>query len=66
MPKSKWCCPECGSLDVQVSLPSWFRETDTGDLEYVEVDGEADIRAWYCDDCGESCEGEPDRSPVSS
>jgi len=29
---SRWKCPKCGSTHVQVSLPTWYRETSDGTL----------------------------------
>jgi hypothetical protein len=61
-PKSKWKCPCCASENVQISLPVWFTETQTGELTQVEIDAEADPRYWCCEDCDETGDGEPDRS----
>jgi hypothetical protein len=57
--QSRWCCPNCHSLNVQVSFPTWFRETPDFTLLYCEVDGEADIQWWYCEDCDETGDGAP-------
>lgn len=59
---SKWKCPACGSHNVQISLPTWYKETQDGQLEAVEVDSEADVLWWWCEDCDESELGEPNRS----
>lgn len=59
---SKWKCPECGSTDVQVSLPAWHTETEDGSLTYVETDAEASIAYFYCPSCGASEAGEPSRT----
>lgn len=58
--RSRWRCPNCGSEKVQISLPVWFREYADGELVEVEVDAEAEIRWWYCDDCDESDDGAPE------
>jgi hypothetical protein len=29
-------------------------------LIFVETDGEADIKWWFCDDCNESGDGQPE------
>lgn len=60
MEDSRWKCPECGSHDVQISLPTWYREKTDGQLEFVETDAEADVMWWYCPDCDESGMGQPD------
>jgi hypothetical protein len=57
---SRWRCPCCKSRNVQVSLPTWYRESMTHDLQFVDTDAEADIAWWYCDDCGETDSGIPD------
>lgn len=59
---SKWQCPICASGKVQISLPVWFREDTEGNLTQCEVDTEASPRYWYCEDCSESGNGEPDLS----
>lgn len=56
---SRWACPKCGSHNVQVALPAWFREAPGLDLEYVEADGDADVLFWSCGSCEESDSGEP-------
>jgi hypothetical protein len=61
---SRWRCPHCKSLHVQVSFPTWYHESinvggDT-DLLFVETDAEADISWWYCEDCDESDDGQPE------
>jgi hypothetical protein len=62
--KSRWRCPCCKSLNVQVSLPTWYHENihtagDT-DLVFVETDSDADISWWYCEDCEETDYGQPE------
>ena len=59
---SRWKCPKCGSTHVQVSLPTWYRETTEGTLLMVNTDGEASVQFWYCEECEESSSGEPDRA----
>lgn len=59
---NRWKCPKCGSDNVEVCYPAWFKESTDFDLTFVEADTEADIRAWYCPDCNDSDEGEPDKS----
>jgi hypothetical protein len=59
---SRWKCPKCGSTHVQVSLPTWYRETSEGTLIMVTTDGEADVQFWYCEECEESDSGEPERA----
>jgi hypothetical protein len=61
MSNPKWKCPNCGSTDVQISLPAWHTETADGTLTYVETDSEADVQGWYCDACNDADHGEPDR-----
>ena len=56
---SRWACPACGSRDVEIALPAWFRETDGFTLDQTSVDAEADILYWACNDCdGNGC-GDP-------
>ncbi len=62
VPDSRWKCPKCGSTHVQVSLPTWYRETSGGTLVMVDPDGEANVQYWYCEECEESSSGEPDRA----
>lgn len=62
-PSSKWRCPECRSKRVQVSLPTWYKETTDGALEFVETDEEADVMYWHCEAGNHSGSGEPDRVP---
>lgn len=57
--ESRWACPKCGSHDVQVALPAWFREAPWFDLEYIEADASADVLFWSCGSCDESGSGEP-------
>ena len=62
VPNSRWKCPKCGSTHVQVSLPTWYRETTEGTLLMVNTDGEASVQFWYCEKCEESSSGEPERA----
>jgi hypothetical protein len=55
----RWQCPSCGGSNVQISLPTWYRETRGGELELVEADSEAHILWYYCDDCDDSESGQP-------
>jgi hypothetical protein len=57
--ESRWACPKCKSLNVQVALPAWHRETAGLNLEFVETDAEADVLFWFCEDCEESDSGMP-------
>lgn len=61
-PVPRWCCPECQSCNVWISLPAWFTEDDAT-LDFVEPDADADIKGWYCPDCDESGSDEPDENP---
>ena len=47
-PVYTYSCSQCGSANVQMSLPTWY-DMNTGD--YVEADGEADPMYHYCPDC---------------
>ncbi len=58
---SRWKCPSCGSHDVQVSLPTWYRETSEGNLVMVNTDGEASVQYWHCEACDDGGSGEPER-----
>ena len=62
VPDSRWKCPKCGSTDVQVSLPTWYRETSGGTLVMVNTDGEAEVQYWHCETCEEGGSGEPARA----
>jgi hypothetical protein len=57
---NRWRCPKCKSRNVQVSLPTWYYESMTHDMVPVEVDSEADISWWYCEDCEETDSGAPE------
>lgn len=57
----RWKCPKCKSLDVEISLPAWHFESKELELTYVETDAEAQPLAWYCNDCGETDSGAPER-----
>jgi hypothetical protein len=58
---SRWKCPKCGSENVQVAIPTWYRESSDGTLTFVNTDEEADPLYWVCDDCEETGHHEPDR-----
>ena len=60
---SLWHCPVCDSPRVQVSLPAWFHQALTEELEFVEPDKGADIMSYYCEDCRHSAPGLPTRAP---
>ena len=64
-PHSRWTCPACGSADVQVRLPVWFREYQDGELVEVSIDSEADPQAYYCGDCFACESGSPVRAEGS-
>jgi hypothetical protein len=55
----RWSCPTCGSKNVQIALPTWHRESLNGDLQFVEVDSEAEPLWWYCEDCYAVDDGSP-------
>ncbi len=56
---SRWRCPKCDSDNVQISLPTWYRETQDYELRFEQTDEGADPLWWICDDCEESGTGEP-------
>ena len=56
--RPRWECPECGSRNVQIALPAWYRETANG-LSFVDTDEGADPLWWYCVDCERSDTGKP-------
>lgn len=58
--ESRWRCPCCKSLNVQVSLPTWYYESVDHDLIFADTDAEADISWWYCQDCDETDNGQPE------
>jgi hypothetical protein len=57
--ESRWACPKCQSRNVQVAIVAWHHESAGLNLTYVETDGEAEVRYWFCEDCEESDSGEP-------
>ena len=59
---SRWKCPKCCSTHVQVSLPTWYRETSGGALQMVNTDEEAEVQYWHCEACEEGGSGEPARA----
>ena len=65
--QSRWKCPHCGSEDIQIALPVWFREYADGELRQVDngIDGEADPLYWACGDCGETGQHEPARTEAA-
>lgn len=56
----RWRCSHCKSHNVQISLPTWYYESQGNDLTFVETDGDADISWWYCEDCDEADNGQPE------
>ena len=60
-PGSRWRCPRCGGEEVQIALPTWYREAADGALTQVSIDDEADPLCWCCDECLESDGGTPIR-----
>jgi hypothetical protein len=59
---SKWRCPECASPNVEISLPVWFTEDQSGHLTQVSIDDGADPLWWYCQDCEATDGGAPARN----
>jgi ribosomal protein L37AE/L43A len=59
--KSIWKCPSCGSTDIQVSYPTWYRQS-AHELKFVETDDAAEILWWYCAHCDESDYGRPEEN----
>lgn len=59
-PPPRWCCPSCKSLRVQISLPTWYRESSDFSLTFVQTDSDADPLYWYCESCEETGTGAPD------
>jgi len=57
---SRWRCPACKSNNVQIGLPAWHTEDENFEVRYIETDLEADIMWWYCPDCDESGNGQPE------
>jgi hypothetical protein len=53
MSTPRWKCSDCGSTNVQVSLPTWYTETldKIEPLEMVETDSDAEVMYWWCVDC---------------
>lgn len=59
MSPSRWLCPRCGGDNVDISLPTWYRETTEHELIMVETTLDAEISWWYCGDCKMSDTGAP-------
>lgn len=64
MPTQVWSCQECGSQDVQISLPCWCNPNT---LEPVEggVDAESAGLSTWCNECSEERCLVPSRIPPS-
>jgi hypothetical protein len=60
--KPRWKCPICDSTTVQVSYPTWYRESSDYEREFVETDDEAQPLWWYCELCDESGSGRPEEN----
>lgn len=56
---SRWGCPDCGSRDVEVAYPAWYREGKDLALKPTSVDSEAEPLYWACNNCFNSGRGEP-------
>ena len=63
MPKSRWVCPSCDSENVEVCLPTWYREDIDGTFTPKFLDSRDEIMQWYCPDCSASEEGYPKEQP---
>lgn len=64
MKRLRWECPECGSGDVLIALPYWYREyapINGGAWELVpeELDEGAAPLYWACGHCYASGDGAP-------
>lgn len=59
MKNNRWKCPKCGSLNVAVCYPAWFKEACDRELQYIEADIESDVKSWHCEDCNGSDSGAP-------
>jgi rubredoxin len=64
MTDSKWKCPKCGSLEVQIALPAWHNEGVGHNLTYIQTDEDAEPLYWFCRACEESGDGEPAKGNV--
>ena len=51
---SNYLCITCGSENVQLCMPAWFRPNE--EMEFVEMDTEALELSVFCPEC-EQCEG---------
>lgn len=60
--KNRWRCPECKGTKVQIGLPAWFIERPDYTLKFVEPDTEAEIMYWFCPDCCDSGDGNPEEN----
>lgn len=61
MENNRWQCEHCGSLNVEVSYPTWYIERLDYSYEVGECDAEANPLWFYCPDC-EECEHPIDRN----
>ena len=62
MSGSRWKCPVCGTHDVEIALPAWFKEDSEWGLDATSgVDAEADILYWVCnaEECNATGQGKP-------
>lgn len=62
-PPSRWQCPECGSRNVLVDIPAWFRESTDGESVFAGHSA-TDITGWRCESCEAEGEKYPDEAPA--
>ncbi len=59
-----WECRSCGSADVELAFPAWYRQDpDSGEIDHTDTDFCAEPLYWACNDCGEGGGGVPARRP---
>ena len=56
---SRWACPKCGSKDVEIALPTWYREDKGGSLTVAPEQDGTEILYWICNTCAASDQGYP-------
>ena len=48
----RWLCDDCGSEQIELCYPAWFKRNEKGNLEYVEIDtGAEEPNGFCCHEC---------------
>jgi hypothetical protein len=45
----RYTCRHCGSTNIELSIPCWV--TQGAEWQLVDLDSDAEPRAYYCRDC---------------